>query len=192
MPPCGGHPASASSAGCSLVFQVVPPCGGPLISTDSFYDATTFQVVPPCGGHPDGSQGENPPEEVSSRAPVWGASIICDGSIRSGKFQVVPPCGGHLASGATSYTQAGFKSCPRVGGIVGKGRGPCLPHVCFKSCPRVGGIPISIEVDGRVIVSSRAPVWGASGVPRAAVAVDNVSSRAPVWGASSSSAFDDW
>ena len=120
-------------------------------------------------------------------------------------FQVVPPCGGHrslsvIMAGAPSC----FKSCPRVGGI-GCPLDVRRTYAGFKSCPRVGGIRQSSFTSIRLIVSSRAPVWGASRslrkqdvlvcfkscprvggirtVSRIVVSV-RVSSRAPVWGAS--------
>ena len=37
---------------------------------------------------------------VSSRAPVWGASVFPVAVTASGEFQVVPPCGGHLVEEA--------------------------------------------------------------------------------------------
>ena len=60
--------------------------------------------------------------------------------IRKGKrFQVVPPCGGHHFRAGKLLQHAGFKSCPRVGGIAAK---TVLKdqQERFKSCPRVGGI----------------------------------------------------
>ena len=54
----------------------------------------------------------------------------------------------------------------------------------FKSCPRVGGIQGKPVICMTMIVSSRAPVWGASYFNRNYVAPRTVSSRAPVWGAS--------
>ena len=33
-------------------------------------------------------------------------------------FQVVPPCGGHLGCISGALQRGGFKSCPRVGGIL--------------------------------------------------------------------------
>ena len=125
------------------------------------------------------------------------------------QFQVVPPCGGHHAVfDYHSRRHSGFKSCPRVGGIlrllrpagrvcgfkscprVGGIAGGCYLGgyiECFKSCPRVGGILVGRSRRGAVYVSSRAPVWGASikiGSPTGNKR--KVSSRAPVWGASSS------
>ena len=54
-------------------FQVVPPCGGHLERDSVSRIEIGFQVVPPCGGHL-GALGEAEGVEVSSRAPVWGAS----------------------------------------------------------------------------------------------------------------------
>ena len=95
----------------------MPPCGGHLLLIALAARRREFQVVPPCGGH----LGQAVPGQgsvfVSSRAPVWGASLRCD--VRDGDlsvssrapvwgassleeylgedipFQVVPPCGGH-------------------------------------------------------------------------------------------------
>ena len=76
-------------------------------------------------------------------------------------FQVVPPCGGHPGGGAWSPTPPGFKSCPRVGGITE------ALFICWQ-----------------MLVSSRAPVWGASREGGGLELLSGVSSRAPVWGAS--------
>ena len=144
-----------------------------------------FQVVPPCGGHPTLRIRPQQRTAVSSRAPVWGAS---------------------LNSASPSMPIFGFKSCPRVGGIGGI----CPASVArgrFKSCPRVGGIATAVSVGlirkafqvvppcgghpFRVLfssftslVSSRAPVWGASQSDCGNGRLPDVSSRAPVWGAS--------
>ena len=56
-----------------------------------------FQVVPPCGGHLVIEAEFRLCIKVSSRAPVWGASLQ-NARIRA---EVVS-----------------FKSCPRVGGIL--------------------------------------------------------------------------
>ena len=120
---------------------------------------------------------------VSSRAPVWGASRIRRHiTIDQSKFQVVPPCGGHRWH--YGYPDAGKR---------------------FKSCPRVGGIRSRAKAGTPEVVSSRAPVWGASptnyknkskscfkSCPRVGGIeganwlgeIEHVSSRAPVWGAS--------
>ena len=96
----------------------------------------------------------------------------------------MPPCGGHPAKKPVFQGLFGFKSCPRVGGIVRRYRSK-TPSCSFKSCPRVGGItPFSITIRGVTVVSSRAPVWGASCDYCGRQAEYVVSSRAPVWGAS--------
>ena len=98
-------------------------------------------------------------------------------------FQVVPPCGGHLLILIWMLTIWSFKSCPRVGGIKMKFKlsqlhksfqvvPPCGGHLNmlpmwsmdtgFKSCPRVGGIFQRKNLKMNWVVSSRAPVWGAS------------------------------
>ena len=70
-----------------------------------------------------GASPTSPPSRfsrsVSSRAPVWGASCNAASiSIGIFSFQVVPPCGGHLKVAFPECSLKGFKSCPRVGGIL--------------------------------------------------------------------------
>ena len=60
-----------------------------------------FQVVPPCGGHPLRYSPQPFRILVSSRAPVWGASLIIGIQQNIPKFQVVPPCGGHQKPAST-------------------------------------------------------------------------------------------
>ena len=97
--------------------------------------------MPPCGGHPRRCRAQLWTQQVSSRAPVWGAS----GS-----------------NSLHDLLKNGFKSCPRVGGIVRGSRRCQWPVAGFKSCPRVGGIVCHSGANAARSVSSRAPVWGAS------------------------------
>ena len=143
--------------------------------------------MPPCGGHLGDEPGPGLVYLVSSRAPVWGASMASTGTPRPKKcfkscprvggigdpkldmlvddeFQVVPPCGGHPITENGFAVLLSFKSCPRVGGIRFCQSG-CRQVRCFKSCPRVGGISIRWEIRLSMCVSSRAPVWGASPIP---------------------------
>ena len=206
VPPCGGHHKGLALAFISSEFQVVPPCGGHLqippfaaiqekvSSRAPVWGASSElrKLIPVCfvssrapvwgasGGLALGGSTAN----VSSRAPVWGASWPFDMVIFDERFQVVPPCGGHLASSVSQGATSMFQVVPPCGGH---------PHVrkCFAS---------------NDIVSSRAPVWGAScakypdldfpvsfkSCPRVGGIADvfvclqqsGVSSRAPVWGAS--------
>ena len=121
-------------------FKSCPRVGGILSLSLMFCFFAMFQVVPPCGGHPMASLSW-------PRMPM---------------FQVVPPCGGHPLLLSSSIVAKGFKSCPRVGGIR---PAPPLPGGLggFKSCPRVGGILRRLPGSRACPVSSRAPVWGASG-----------------------------
>ena len=143
-----------------------------------------FQVVPPCGGHPEliidvlllrhvssrapvwgASYGKSELAQnahVSSRAPGWGASIVAFFFNRCQRFQVVPPCGGHLREIRRCWL------CQR-----------------FQVVPPCGGHQVSaVHLTASFFVSSRAPVWGASGSEWYNFKFDCVSSRAPVWGAS--------
>ena len=96
VPPCGGPPTlvigkfqrSAVSSrapvwGAAFAkkdiptrdrFQVVPPCGGHPVGNFLKARLSQFQVVPPCGGHPSRQIINYEKANVSSRAPVWGAS----------------------------------------------------------------------------------------------------------------------
>ena len=57
-------------------FQVVPPCGGHRVAILRRAGRAMFQVVPPCGGHHLWRWKLKNGEDVSSRAPVWGASAF--------------------------------------------------------------------------------------------------------------------
>ena len=147
-----------------------------------------FQVVPPCGGHHQDIDPQKTHLNVSSRAPVWGASSRMSYRRMSIRFQVVPPCGGHLKILDGRSLPRSFKSCPRVGGIVSFKRKserwsrfqvvpPCGGHHSreernvlgdgFQVVPPCGGHLGAYEQLGTAEkVSSRAPVWGASAVRR--------------------------
>ena len=86
-------------------------------------------------------------------------------SVAAVRFQVVPPCGGHLPTVMTLLGKKLFQVVP-----------PCGGHLSL------GPFPEFINV-----VSSRAPVWGASPARKSMSCATNVSSRAPVWGASTRS-----
>ena len=121
-----------------------------------------FQVVPPCGGHRNSADQRASSGSVSSRAPVWGASI------EPKRARARPP---------------GFKSCPRVGGIARR-LSTAAAYSQFQVVPPCGGHPGPLAVLPGLLVSSRAPVWGASGPAAIPRGMSEVSSRAPVWGAS--------
>ena len=76
---------------------------------------------------------------VSSRAPVWGASEFLEGTTAAGKFQVVPPCGGHLEMAPNVIVRHLVSSRAPVWG-ASKNNGIPSRRCGFKSCPRVGGI----------------------------------------------------
>ena len=160
-PRVGGIPTRPSCSGSTLSFKSCPRVGGILPSMFIWPGTCGFQVVPPCGGHlaPALLCGH---AAVSSRAPVWGASAAEHFARDSdGRFKSCPRVGGIPRRQRNGRLLPSFKSCPRVGGIVNEGaenqRDPG-----FKSCPRVGGICIPNEGTAYLLVSSRAPVWGAS------------------------------
>ena len=166
-----------------------------------------FQVVPPCGGHQRWELYRKAAAEVSSRAPVWGASSWARRQRIVDSFQVVPPCGGHREKfqsslfaqfvssrapvwGASKIMAAALAPCqfqvvPPCGGHLRYQYTFSIQSMRFKSCPRVGGILCITEDAPNIFVSSRAPVWGASSQHVVCSAEGTVSSRAPVWGASS-------
>ena len=161
-PRVGGIVAGAAVYGPDGSFKSCPRVGGIIFEKWLTLPQKGFQVVPPCGGHPTDPRNGYSYIEVSSRAPVWGAScsFLCQSSSscvssrapvwgasitafwRSGylAFQVVPPCGGHHFPCSFSFAAISFKSCPRVGGILHKGNVYRKGTHSFKSCPRVGGI----------------------------------------------------
>ena len=102
--------------------------------------AIQFQVVPPCGGHLHPSFTNMISQMFQVVPPCGGHPILLSLCMLLTMFQVVPPCGGHPIIFRYGFFLRGFKSCPRVGGIVGT-KGFWVPDN---------------------LVSSRAPVWGAS------------------------------
>ena len=81
------------------------------------FASASFQVVPPCGGHRKAIEASGGAVTVSSRAPVWGASIVSPRARRStSTFQVVPPCGGHLTVDRKSMDADRFQVVPPCGG----------------------------------------------------------------------------
>ena len=164
MPPCGGHPESAREISDMPGFQVVPPCGGhPYRFLGSGWPMRVSSRAPVWGASPE-AQAQGVAQRVSSRAPVWGASFWPFRPSLAPGFQVVPPCGGHpFAAALKEAISKCFKSCPRVGGIQRR-QSWCRSRLCFKSCPRVGGIQERSPRKHKKRVSSRAPVWGASGL----------------------------
>ena len=54
-----------------------------------------FKSCPRVGGIKPWERRESVHIAVSSRAPVWGASIEKYRCVSDKMFQVVPPCGGH-------------------------------------------------------------------------------------------------
>ena len=141
--------------------------------------------MPPCGGHLQHHPLIVIAQAVSSRAPVWGASLSNRRDPFRPGFQVVPPCGGHRPPGCGRLKRwHSFKSCPRVGGIP-LPSGYIRRGGLFQVVPPCGGHqPAQVNIDNNISVSSRAPVWGASADSFGLTPIGRVSSRAPVWGAS--------
>ena len=186
VPPCGGHPIRITMLINSTAFQVVPPCGGHHLRNRKLILVKRFQVVPPCGGHlVDGTPANGCIKSfkscprvggiflnvafcfldwsVSSRAPVWGASVSGIPQPKgTTSFQVVPPCGGHLAAGRSACRRTRFQVVPPCGGHPNEAIMLRL-NTEFQVVPPCGGHPaVHVHLAGHLRVSSRAPVWGAS------------------------------
>ena len=130
--------------------------------------SSEFQVVPPCGGHRGTLHGQPAADIVSSRAPVWGASSCPPGLSASIGFQVVPPCGGHPDwTEEERYNPDEFQVVPPCGGHPNLA-GLRAVLFAFQVVPPCGGHPgqYAGNIDP-LLVSSRAPVWGASRVKNA-------------------------
>ena len=102
-------------------------------------------------------------------------------------FQVVPPCGGHQRTPPPKRCKRKFQVVPPCGGHR---PGDVVADVAIIVSSRapVWGASRSAPCCGQphIVVSSRAPVWGASRSRAKAGTPEVVSSRAPVWGASGS------
>ena len=116
--PVWGASGRRAPTGAHHGFQVVPPCGGHHRALERSIIPSQFQVVPPCGGHQILIGKPMPLKMVSSRAPVWGASIFAvfreDNMYVSSRAPVWGASRNLIGGGPAC---PGFKSCPRVGGI---------------------------------------------------------------------------
>ena len=165
VPPCGGHLVVCVVIAIPRVSSRAPVWGASRRCADTV-GAGKFQVVPPCGGHQYLCERNELCTTVSSRAPVWGASYAQSGGcvVRPG-FKSCPRVGGIRFRCLRPWDQLSFKSCPRVGGIKELFK-LCRSRSRFQVVPPCGGHPeyVFFTGDGEV-VSSRAPVWGASPRP---------------------------
>ncbi len=75
VPPCGGHPGIFWYKRENTGFQVVPPCGGHHATKSGEEHSRSFKSCPRVGGIQT-MVGRLQALQVSSRAPVWGASVI--------------------------------------------------------------------------------------------------------------------
>ena len=121
---------------------------------------------------------------VSSRAPVWGASTILPGDVQMILFQVVPPCGGHPGTRCSRWLAPAFQVVPPCGGhLVGERRH--TRDVQFQVVPPCGGHRRrSHTLEGAALFQVVPPCGGHHLVFLWSAARNCVSSRAPVWGAS--------
>ena len=158
----------------------------------------SFQSAPPRGGRREATRSSfnhawgATRQQVSIRAPAWGATIR-------------PPRGGRPGRGAEPLMPGGFQSAPPRGGR--RSFNPLVPlQTCFNPRPRVGGDrgalfqsapPRGGRPDPRQRIrapawgatrSIRAPAWGATAAqpgfnPRPRVGGDPPLTSAPAWGA---------
>ena len=142
-------------------FKSCPRVGGLSTSPSFFLGASGFQVVPPCGGHllvcsqhsRDSIVSSRAPvwgasvatdpnweiREVSSRAPVWGASFVILMRPSLSKVSSRAPVWGASEAASTVISARVFQVVPPCGGHPSAFL--VAVHVgSFKSCPRVGGI----------------------------------------------------
>ena len=165
-------------------FKSCPRVGGILCAGRGRVPTGSFKSCPRVGGI-SSIQEFTRSILVSSRAPVWGASTICEGLQSSWRFQVVPPCGGHPAvCFITGISLLMFQVVPPCGGHLVEALRVIVPVVVSSRAPVWGASRRKRGHGARRPVSSRAPVWGASGRLRLFCPGADVSSRAPVWGAS--------
>ena len=83
-------------------------------------EAESFKSCPRVGGILEKQLDAMQKGEVSSRAPVWGASWKNNWTpCKKVRFQVVPPCGGHPTMGCVSTTTRKFQVVPPCGGHLG-------------------------------------------------------------------------
>ena len=164
MPPCGGHHLRNRKLILVKRFQVVPPCGGHLVDgTPANGCIKSFKSCPRVGGIFLNVAFCFLDWSVSSRAPVWGASVSGIPQPKgTTSFQVVPPCGGHLAAGRSACRRTRFQVVPPCGGHPNEAIMLRL-NTEFQVVPPCGGHPaVHVHLAGHLRVSSRAPVWGAS------------------------------
>ncbi len=161
-PRVGGIPRRQRNGRLLPSFKSCPRVGGIVNEGAENQRDPGFKSCPRVGGIVR-SVVLSPLQQVSSRAPVWGASLLG----LAGVVLIV-----------------GFKSCPRVGGILhsdglleldgrvssrapvwGASASPtrARPTCSFQVVPPCGGHQEVEEAKlERLKVSSRAPVWGAS------------------------------
>ena len=97
-------------------FKSCPRVGGILEKQlDAMQKGEVSSRAPVWGASHDGMRVYYD-KEVSSRAPVWGASLALDDGGIVNMFQVVPPCGGHLPLSVPHERPEQFQVVPPCGG----------------------------------------------------------------------------
>ena len=144
VPPCGGHRSRSCCRCCRpCCFKSCPRVGGIGFGQAVLAGGFVSSRAPVWGAS---SQYGCIllKQKVSSRAPVWGASCLPAGWESLLVFQVVPPCGGHQGDRRMRKLKCEFQVVPPCGGH--RQGWPGIPAVHgFKSCPRVGGIVEFLE-----------------------------------------------
>ena len=185
MPPCGGHPGvpvyGRAGTGC---FKSCPRVGG-IEHPEENAQRQDVSSRAPVWGASSSKEWMNGPYLVSSRAPVWGASAVVDLS------NVVQQVSSRAPVWGASLDHLDFAESHLVSSrapVWGASSTPSTPTTGseqFQVVPPCGG---HLDDEGGSVpdvrVSSRAPVWGASERLNYGDEFQYVSSRAPVWGAS--------
>ena len=140
VPPCGGHHLWPKCVFMSRQFQVVPPCGGHLMAARPGDRALMFQVVPPCGGHLPPLSLYRVSVNVSSRAPVWGASLERQERAEAAKVSSRAPVWGASGSRYPNFSLWVVSSRAPVWGASSMNRVILIGNL-FQVVPPCGGHP---------------------------------------------------
>ena len=206
-PRVGGDPSWSNGLGPHCLFRSAPPRGGRRLLKREWQRNRQFRSAPPRGGRRGQPAALRPGEEVSIRAPAWGATLAGSPRLHGKRgFDPRPRVGGDAGDGALQSAPHGFDPRPRVGGdsrlvevrhdvpvsIRAPAWGATRDHqhrhpqnTRFDPRPRVGGDLAAAVMAARGEVSIRAPAWGATLARFDGAHEDGVSIRAPAWGATS-------
>ena len=140
VPPCGGHLICFSCHICASLFQVVPPCGGHPEKLAAVCSQLLVSSRAPVWGASQERRRQLWRIWVSSRAPVWGASVTVNKKIVVVVVSSRAPVWGASVWYKRLRNKPVVSSRAPVWGASASCSGYLRFEVGFKSCPRVGGI----------------------------------------------------